>query len=720
MLAHRFLPLVALALNLLLLGSALAPDRRERRDRVFAWLAAALAVWNLSVFGLRSTDAPGTALAWEWFLHVGVIPIPVLFYHYVLAFLDESRGRAALITGYALTAGFLAAIPTGVLLAGVRDTPWGFAPQSGPAYTLFVVYFQSYLVAGLVQLFRAYRTTASSFKRNRILLVIGGTVVSLAGGALDFLRFLLDWESLYPLGIPANAVFGLALGVAIVRYHLMDVGALAKRVVLYLLTSVALAPILFVGLWILDQLAFGRPSSADASANPSLLLRDALILLLVFTVALPLLRQLERGLGRVIFRRRHGVRDALVALSSELAVQLDARALAVTLTEGLVAKVPVAHASLHVADGGWPALARATSDGGEAVAVPLAPAIVTWLGMTGRPLAVEETGVMGVAPAVESALGELERAQVALVVPVFVEGTLAAIAMVGEKLSGEVFDAEELELLQALAAATAVALRNARLYGELEAQLDELRRAQAQLVQSAKLAAIGELAASVAHEINNPLTVVLGMSQVLQQTTPADSPDGQRLDMIATETQRAARIVRDLLDFSRRREPRREVVSVSEAIQRALGLLDARLKRRVEVQRIFDPEVPPVVGDRDQLTQVFVNLVGNAADAMSEGGTLTVQTATQEAEGGERVIVATVSDTGTGIPPEVLDHIFEPFFTTKPEGEGTGLGLSVTLGIVHAHGGTLDVESKLGQGTTFRVVLPASPAAAPRPLAPQV
>jgi len=711
MLVHKFLPLVALALNLLLLGSALAPDRRSRRDRVFALLAAGLAVWSLGVFGLRSTDAPGAAIAWEWFLHFGVIPIPVLFYHYVLAFLDEPRGRKALVTAYALTAVFLGVSPTGLFMTGVRDTPWGFAPVTGPAYALFVVHFQCYLIAGLVLLVRAYRKTTSSFKRNRTILVIFGAVVSLLGGAMDFLRFLLDWESLYPFGIPANAVFGLALGIAIVRYHLMDVGALVKRVVLYLLTSVALAPILFLGLWTLDQLVFARPSGLDAPADAGLLVRDALILLLVFTVALPLLRQLEGGLARVMFRRRHGVRDALIALSRDLAAQLDARALGVTLTEGLVAKVPVTHASLHIHDSvadTWPALARATSDGGEVAEVAPAPAVVAWLRMTGRPLAIEATGVMGVAPALEMALAELERARVALLVPVLLEGEPAAIIVVGEKLSGEVFDPEELELLEALASEAAVALRNARLYGELGAQLDELRRTQAQLVQSAKLAAIGELAASVAHEINNPLTVVSGLSQLMQQTAPPDSHEAQRLSTIVVETQRAARIVRDLLDFSRRRDPQREPVSLHEAIQRALDLLEVRLKRRIEVQRVFDPELPAVVGDRDQLTQVFVNLVGNAADAMPHGGMLIAHTGVQEAEGGGTVIVASVSDTGSGIRPEVLDHIFEPFFTTKPEGQGTGLGLSVSLGIVHAHGGTIDVESKSGQGTTFRVVLPAS------------
>ena len=244
----------------------------------------------------------------------------------------------------------------------------------------------------------------------------------------------------------------------------------------------------------------------------------------------------------------------------------------------------------------WPALARAASDGSAAAEIVPAPAVVAWLRMTGRSLAIEGAGIMGVVPALEAALAQLERARVALLVPVLLEGEPAAIIVVGEKLSGEVFDPEELELLEALAGEAAIALRNARLYGELGTQLDELRRTQAQLVQSAKLAAIGELAASVAHEINNPLTVVSGLSQLMQQTVPPDSHEAQRLSTIVGETQRAGRIVRDLLDFARRREPRRERICLHDAMQRALDLLEVRLKRRVEIQRLFDTALPDTAG----------------------------------------------------------------------------------------------------------------------------
>ena len=716
MLVHKLVPLLALGLNLLLLGSALVSDRRSHRNLLFVYLTAGLAVWNLGVFGLRAATSVETAVAWEQFLHVGVIPIPVLFYHYVLAFLDARRSRPTLLAGYALAALFLAVSPTRWFLRGVDGSMWGFMPAAGPLYAPFFVYFQSYLALGLVHLLRAYRRQASSFRRNRTLLVILGVGVSLLGGLVDFLRFILSWDWLYPIGIPANAIFALALGVAIVRYRLMDVSVLVKRTLLYVLASAALAPLLFIARWALDQLFAGNVGAPVPVADIEPLARDTLVLLLAFTVALPLLGKLEAGLERVMFRRRHGVRDTLVALNRELASQLELEALGRTLADGLVRRVPVLHASLHAYDaatGTFRPVAGAAAEAGDAAGA--GPAIdgtlALWLRATARVLVVEETTFHGTAhQRLRPAIARLERARVALLVPVVVGGEVAAVLAVGEKLSGEIFDGHEIELLEMLAGQTAIALENAHLYGDLKVRMEDLRRAQESLVQSAKLVAIGELSASVAHEINNPLMVILGQSGLLLREAPPDSPAHARLAAIETEANRAGKIVRDLLDFARRREPARVPLSLHETIERALDLLAARIARAgVEVERIFDPALPVILGDRDQLTQVFLNVLANAIDAMEErGGLLLVQTQLTHDDEGSPVAVAAVADAGVGIPPERLERIFEPFYTTKPEGRGTGLGLPVSLGIARMHGGTLEAESKPDRGTTIRLRLPAA------------
>ncbi|MBI2207021.1 MAG: GAF domain-containing protein [Candidatus Rokubacteria bacterium] len=715
MLIHKLLPLFALGLNLLLMGTALAPDRRSARNVRFAYLAAALAVWNAGVLGLRWTTSPEIALTWECVLHLGVVVIPALFYHYVLAFLDLPVHRFSLLTAYVLAGGFLIATLTpGALITGVVDTTWGFAPAPGALYGPFVLYFHAYLVAGLNLLVRGYRQASSSIKRNRTLLVICGVLVSLAGGLVDFARFVLSWDALYPAGIPANSIFALALGVAIVRYRLMNVGVFAKRLLLYFLVSATLAPLLFVGLWALDQVLVvrGEPAGVDGFTT---LARDALILMAVFGIALPLLRRIEHALERLMFQRRHGVRDALIALSRELTSLLDVDGIGNTLARGLVTRIPVTHASLRVLDpttGRFVLLAQAVSETNERASadVPIDEMLVWWLRMSRRSLVVDETAFhASVRAGMRQAVAAMEREGVALLVPVFLEEALSAVLVIGERISGEVFDADEIELLETLASETTIAVRNARHHGDLRAQVEELHRTQDQLTQAAKLAAIGELAAGVAHEINNPLSVILGMSGLLVRDAAPSSVAKRRLETIVAEANRAGKIARDLLDFARRRAPERRPLAARDVLDRAFTLVESRLGRgRIEVRKLYDPDLPVVVADRDQLTQVFVNLVGNAIDALDAtqtGGTVVAETSVRTTDG-SCAIVVTVGDTGAGIPPEVMPRVFEPFYTTKPEGKGTGLGLSVSLGIIHAHGGTMEVESELGKGTRVSVLLP--------------
>jgi signal transduction histidine kinase len=703
---HQLAPLFALALNILLLGSALMSDRKNQRAYVFAAVTAALSVWNLGVFGLRTTTDPVVALAWERVLHVGVIAIPILFYHYVLAVLDLSRRRRTLVVGYGLAALFVLAIPTPWFMPGVLDTYWGFSPKSGPLYAPFFVYFQTYLVLGLVQLLRSHRTVATSFRRNRIRLVIFGACVSLAGGAVDFLRFIVGWERLYPVGIPASTVFAVALGVAIVRYRLWDVGILAKRVLLYALSTLALVPVVVACFHAFDFMT--------AEDHSSRLVPLALLVVGVIATVLPFMRWLEQRFGALMFARQTGVHDALVALSKDMASVVDMERLGRTLTDGVVQRVPLLHAGLYLKERGdeFLCFAHAAADALEtaAPAPRLDDRIVLLARLTRRPVAVEELATGAFAhPALTAAL---EAARVAVLVPLALDDDLAAVLLVGEKVSGEVFSADELGLLEMLVGQTAIALKNARLYDDLRRQMAELQSTQQQLIQSAKLAAIGELAAGVAHELNNPLTVILGKTGLLLRETKAGTTSEAKLSDIEREAMRAGKIAQNLLDFARRREPKHEPLDLNRLVERVLDLLQAKLRGRpIQVETVLDPRLGAMLGDADQLTQVLINLAGNAIDAMPSGGRLTIATRAQ-ADSDTGVLV--VSDTGLGMAPEQLARIFEPFYTTKPEGSGTGLGLSITQGIIASHRGELTVDSAVGQGTTFTVRLPL--ASVPEPV----
>ena len=213
------------------------------------------------------------------------------------------------------------------------------------------------------------------------------------------------------------------------------------------------------------------------------------------------------------------------------------------------------------------------------------------------------------------------------------------------------------------------------------------------------------------HEINNPLMIILGNCELALIDVPAESRAVKRLKIIEAEATRAGKITRDLLNFARRREPRREPVAVEALIERAVELLGTKLVRgRVQVRTVLHPDMPSILGDADQLTQVLLNLGGNAVDAMPDGGELVFQT---ELRPESDAVVIKVIDSGVGMTAEHALRIFEPFYTTKAEGRGTGLGMSVSLGIVKSHGGLLEVSSEPGRGTTMIVQLPLKSVPAP-------
>ncbi len=298
-------------------------------------------------------------------------------------------------------------------------------------------------------------------------------------------------------------------------------------------------------------------------------------------------------------------------------------------------------------------------------------------------------------------------------VPLKAKDEVIGVLAVNNKVASKPFTDNDVHLLSALADYATIAIVNAQLYEEtkrwseelehkVEERTQELRAAQEQLLQSEKLASIGQLAAGVAHEINNPMGVILGFAQGILKTLPEDDPLRKPLITMEKESLRCKRTVQNLLDFARHSEPTLQLTNINELIDASCELVKHQISlHNVKLVKGYDPTLPSIMADPNQLQQVFINIMLNAYQAMPDGGTLHITTRTVGSE--LQVIFA---DTGTGIPPENIQNIFDPFFTTKEVGEGTGLGLSVSYGIVKAHGGDIEVESQVGKGTTFLIKLP--------------
>jgi signal transduction histidine kinase len=222
------------------------------------------------------------------------------------------------------------------------------------------------------------------------------------------------------------------------------------------------------------------------------------------------------------------------------------------------------------------------------------------------------------------------------------------------------------------------------------------------MMHQEKLASIGRLAAGVAHEINNPMTTILTSAMLIQEEMDPEDPNYEELQIIADETKRCSRIVKSLLDFARHSKPSIGENDVNDIVREGITLTRKQANfNDVTLEENLYEDLPPIQVDKDQIEQVVINLSQNAIEATDPGGKVTFTTRPGAKEGTVEIVV---SDTGKGIPKEDLRKIFEPFYTTKES--GTGLGMAITLGHIHQHGGIINVHSKPGHGTTFIVRLP--------------
>lgn len=310
-----------------------------------------------------------------------------------------------------------------------------------------------------------------------------------------------------------------------------------------------------------------------------------------------------------------------------------------------------------------------------------------------RPVVLDE-----VAREVESGGGELAEVKkeleglgAALCIPLFFEEKLIGIFNLGNKLSQDMYTDEDIDLLTTLSNQLAIAIENASLH-------EGMLQAQKQLLMADKLSSLGRIAAGIAHEIKNPLAAIKGMSQSIDQGMKDPEFIKDFSEVVPKEIDRLNNLVENLVRLGRTPHPQLISVSVNDVIEGVLKLFDNRCRNKgINVSKELN-SLPEIKADPEQLTQVFTNLILNAIQAMPKGGELRLSSRRQEGK-----LVIEVADTGQGIPEENLKNIFEPFFSTKDE--GTGLGLAITYKIIKDFGGDIEVESRGGEGTRFRIIL---------------
>jgi two-component system, NtrC family, sensor kinase len=692
-------------------------------------------------------------------------------------------------------------------------------------YTASYVHFNVALIASTFLVVRTYMTAKNALVRQQVKWVVWGTVLAVApvtllygvvyvaGSTTD--RWLTD-VAVVPL-----VLIPLAFGYSVLRYRLMDVELVVRRVFVYALTTLAIALLLGVTVYTGGLYAFGSEQSFTSGEITLRVVIAVLAMATIVMVAAPVKNFLQEQVDRVFYGERYDLRNSLLDFGRTLSATTALDPLLDSLVSRLQEVMNVERVAIFVES-------RSSRSGYVvARAAGLAPPIVVPPDFREMiRVRSAETGVVRADDFDPDPDAVSVRRTLHYFVPCVVRGRMVAVIGLGRSVDGALLSSEDVEILRTVSGYVAVAIENSLLYkdqqeragelkllkefnesiiesinvGLLAVDLDgrvtrlnsalehilDLRRDAAvgrrveelfsedfadtlkqvlgkdgwrlkeirniyklhtatranrtlvlnialaplqdtqgqtgalvvledvtaritmeeQLQQREKLSSIGLLAAGVAHEVNTPLTGVSSYTQMLLGMLNENDPKHALLQKVRTQAERATNIVNNLLNFSRTGSAEEfGEIDVARVLDDTLQLLEPQLRRsQIEIVRVYGNDAPEAYGNAGKLQQVFTNLILNARDAIPDGGRITVSTGTAE----DGSLVAEIADTGIGIAPENVAKIYDPFYTTKGVGQGTGLGLAVSYGIIQEHAGRITVESEPGQGTAFRITLPSA------------
>jgi len=693
-------------------------------------------------------------------------------------------------------------------------------------YRVSFLHFTVALVAGAVLLVRTYLMTKSALVRQQLKWVVWGAVIAVApftmlygviylfGASTD--RWLTDVAVLPLIAIP------FAFGYSVLRYRLMDVELVVRRVFVYALTTTAIALLIGVVVYTGGLYAFGSDQGFSSGEITLRVVAAVVAMAAIVMVAAPVKNFLQEHVDRLFYGERYDLRNSLLDFGRTLSATTALEPLLDSLVSRLQEVMNVGRVAIFIED--------RQSKSGYVVARSAGLSAPITVPRNFREMIRVQSAESGVVRADDLEMaGDLAvsgRRALHYFVPCVVRGRMVAVIGLGRSVDGALLSSEDVEILRTVSGYVAVAIENSLLYkdqqeraselkllkefnesiiesinvGLLAVDLDgrvtrlnsalehilDLRRDAAigrrvedlfsedfadtlrqvlgktgwqlqeirniyklhtatrtnralvlnialaplqdaqgqtgalvvledvtarisleeQLQQREKLSSIGLLAAGVAHEVNTPLTGVSSYTQMLLGMLNEHDPKHALLQKVRTQAERATNIVNNLLNFSRTGSATEfGEVDVARVLDDTLQLLESQLRSsQIQIVRSYAPDAPEVYGNAGKLQQVFTNLILNARDAIPDGGQIVVSTSTAE----DGSLVAEICDTGIGIAPENVAKIYDPFYTTKGVGQGTGLGLAVSYGIVQEHAGRISVESEPGHGTTFRITLPTS------------
>jgi len=720
-------PLLTLICFLALATLTLARWRNCAINRLFLLicaLCAGLYTDILFIFNAPSAEAALFATRLDQFFSIFLIPLYVHFFHAYLGIRDRKYLVAAF---YAVPFGLMWFGMTPLLIESMHQYRFGYFGRAGKLYPLVAISAVCATLYGGWILGQAILKTGDRRLKRRLKYLFVG-FVSIA--VLTGLNFIPLYG--YPLYPPGNFCFIplLVFAVGLFRHDLLNMGILIKKGLVYSLLTAAMT-----GIYAVIVMAANKVFSSAGFSSTFIV--HALLFMVIALIFGPLNTYTRKTVDRLFNRRLYDYRKVIRQNSRMIAAVLNiddiSRRLAETVRHSMGARrcqvfIKTGESGRTLRRTDTPAVKSGRYPDRLASGNPLLEYF-----SHGRDAYQKNSGPLSGQSNESILLDEmLDRFAAVLAVPMRFAGALKGLILIGEKECGEPFLPEDLDLLETLASHGALAVENARVYQvlaklnrnlesevvertkRLRIALEEKERTLEQLIRSESLAAIGQLVAGVAHELNNPLASVKSLLQSVLEEFEQGAVNGEidaalldDLRFADKDLDRAAGIVSSLLVLSRQTQTYREPVDINGVLNTALRVLHNKYKRfELSIGKKFSKRVPLITGNFANLGQVAINIIGNAIDSLpGQKGRVDLVTAYRP-ETDE--VIFKCMDTGGGIPDAIREEIFKPFFTTKPVGRGTGLGLYICHEIVSRHGGSITVDKLPGSGARVIVRLPVN------------
>ncbi len=658
----------------------------------FAILSWASAGWALSVLMIYLINENSLRLLWVRMSFVFSAIIPSAFLYFSLVFPKEQRSinwlRFSLIGFFPVILIYLSL--TNMIVYSVN---WEIMSANyGPAHPFFALYLITFIFFGLLFLLKNFRNSTGISRLQIKYCFLGMLITSGLGITANLLFPIFGTSKFSAIGPSFTMIMVGFTTYSILKHRLMDINIVLKKGTTYILLLLLLFIPSFLIILLGQKIFFVKIHYLFTAMMFLVLLAAALLFHRIKPVT-------EKAVESFLFKNRYNYRETLGKFSKAMVTILDLESLSKRIIETITETMGVGKGSLFLLDD-----ARAEyhlSESKNATPVPLLPKgapLPVYLQKMGEIVVREELAKGRHIRELDQVVTQMGSLEAEVSIPLISKGNLIGIINLSHKLNKDIYSHEDIELLTTLANQTAIAMENASLYEDLKKSKSYIRRAD-------RLASLGALTAGLAHEIRNPLVAIKTLTQLLPERLEDEEFRNHFLNIAAGEVDRISTLVSELLDFARPSPPKLAFEDINGILDGMILLVSTESKKKhILIDKQYAQDLPFVKVDREQIKQVFLNVLLNAIEATTENGQITVKTRSFLKPGGEAYLQTEFKDNGCGIPQEYLEDIFNPFYTTKTT--GSGLGLSISNQIVQDHKGYIDVESRVNQGTSFFINLP--------------